>query len=150
MLYHYLQCVEGCYADLIAPLQSQTPATSHPYLIFHIVLQHVVQFGSACTGQEFPVPPDPSAPTASLPTVCLHLHNMVACAMQFSYSFQDATSTASTNQQTTVESVRVTMEPASNSCLLIETQLRTVKAKGTQNAWVGVTNWVGLHQDPRR
>jgi hypothetical protein len=70
--------------------------------------------------------------------------------MQFSYSFQDATSTASTNQQTTVESVRVTMEPASNSCLLIETQLRTVKAKGTQNAWVGVTNWVGLHQDPRR
>lgn len=81
----------------------------------------------------------------------------------FTYSWQDSTATAYTDQQTTVEvrvvralceyltypqSVELKMQPSSNKCVLMTTQLHTIEAEGEQTAYINATNYIGLHQDP--
>ena len=44
------------------------------------------------------------------------------------------------------QSVAVTVPAKSPKCLKIRTELNTIDASGTQNAYITASNWVGLHQ----
>lgn len=90
----------------------------------------------------------------------------------FSYSFQDGTASAHTEQETTVEvracllsavvpldtapfillsrftpqSVAIQVPANATKCLLITTKLATVSATGTQNVYINASNYIGTHQ----
>jgi hypothetical protein len=73
----------------------------------------------------------------------------VTASLQFQYTESDARMESSTDQNTMVASVDVTLDPEDGECVWLTTFLDKVKADGKIAIYAVFDHWIGIYQKER-